>query len=60
MEDTDKIEELTKYFLLKEEKYLSEINLLKEQIKLLKAALFGKKSEKSLLKTTGSSLFLIP
>jgi transposase len=46
MEHTDKIEELRKTFLLKEEKYLSEIDLLKEQIKLLKAALFGKKSEK--------------
>ena len=46
MEHTDKIEELIKFFLLKEEKYLSEIDLLKEQIKLLKAALFGKKSEK--------------
>ena len=45
----DKVDELKKIidsFLKKEKEYLSEINILKEQIRCLQDRLFGRKSEK--------------
>jgi len=42
------VEDLIKSFHEKEERYLSKINILEEEIRLLKGKIFGKKSEKKL------------
>lgn len=42
------IENLIKSFNEKEEKYLSKINILEEEIRLLKDKIFGRKSEKKI------------
>jgi len=46
-ENVDKLKKIIDSFLKKEQEYLSEINILKEQILCLQDRLFGRKSEKT-------------
>ncbi len=45
-EKVDELKKIIDSFLKKEQGYLSEINILKEQIRCLQDRLFGRKSEK--------------
>lgn len=59
-ENVDELKKIIDSFLSKEKEYLSEIDILKEQIRCLQGKLFGRKSEKNSSDEKQLSLFDIP
>ena len=48
-ENIDELKQIIDSFLKKEHEYVSEIKILKEQLRCLQDKLFGRKSEKNIL-----------